>query len=124
MFGEVSHQPAPGANMLMPLDTQTKTEDEMISLFVASVAVACADIAIVSAFVRRPASVGVMSAVAGCVMTAAVSDVRHAAPLSSVGRDRRESQAESQAESKSKCKPFHGGALSCQWFQHLSWRER
>ena len=56
----------------------------------APVAVAYADIAIVSAFVRLPASAGVMSAVAGCVMTAAVSDARSYvsdAPLSGVGRN-------------------------------------
>ena len=51
MFGAVSLQPAPGAEMLMPPDTRTRTENEMIYLFVASVAVARADVSVMSAFV-------------------------------------------------------------------------
>src|SRR5262245_22230464 len=61
-----------------------------------------------SAFVRRPVSAGIMSAVAGCVLTAAVSDARSPAPLSGMGRNGRERKAECQVEDESKCEPFHG----------------
>jgi hypothetical protein len=81
---------------------------------VGPVAVACADIAIVSAFVRRPASAGVMSAVTDCVMTASLSNARSAALLPGVGRNGRERKAERHTTGENKCEPFHGGILAFQ----------
>ena len=68
-----------------------------------------------------------MSAVTGCVMTAAVSDARSdvsGAPLSGVGRNGPERKAEGQAEGESECEPFHGGFLSFEWFQMAPLREK